>query len=280
MKALLLSDTTRNRKENLKLKIFLFLAALCSLLLLQAEGIENLNTSYKYHLQGIAADETGVYWSFTDILVKTDYKGKVLKEASLPNLHGGDMCVAGGDIFVSILIRPPKLIAANNNSPAAVYQYSKDLKLKKIHTLPLKRGIDGITFYKNRFYVAPAMPKTRRKSVPIAIFDRNFKFLKELTVTTPTLKAFGAQNLTVVNGYIVAGFYDNGKTAPLLDPETLQLKGEIDLRHSVGLTQVPAGIAGNAHTYLVGRLKGKNGNWKCAAREVIVTSDNKVIHKR
>lgn len=252
------------------MRVFLSLLVLCSFLMLQGKMIENLNTNYKYHLQGITADETGIYWSFTDTIVKTDYKCNVLKETKIPKLHGGDMCIAHGDIFVAVLIRDPKLIAANNNSPAAVYQYSKDLKLKKIHSLPIKRGIDGIAFYKERFYIAPDTGRKPHKVSAILIFDRNFKLLKEGEIRTPTTKRWGAQTLTVVNGMILASFYDNGKDSPLIDPETLQIKGASKLRPSVGLTKIPAKIAGNDHTYLVGRLKMVKGFWKCSAYTTVI----------
>lgn len=259
------------------MKIFTLLLMLFSVLLLPGKMIENLNTSCKYHLQGIAADETGIYWSFTDTLIKTDYKGKVLKETKLPGLHGGDLAIADGDIFVAVIVRDHKHIAANNNCRSAIFQYDRELKLKKKYPLPIKDGIDGIAFYKNRFYVAPGAAKTPKKTVSVFLYDRNIKLLKKFTVTTPTMKKYGAQNLTVINGSIAAGFYDDGKTSPLLDPETLKVKGELKLRHSVGLTKVPASVAGNDHTYLMGRLKGKKGDWKCSAIKITITKENKVI---
>lgn len=261
------------------MRILLILTALCAALLLQGKIIGNPQTAYPYHLQGITADETGIYWSFTNILVKTDYKGKVLKETGLPNLHGGDMCFDGNDVFVGVLIRNPKLIAANGNSPAAVYRYSRDLKLKKIHTLPIKCGIDGIAFYKGRFYIAPDTGRKPHKVSRIMVFDRNFKFLKEEEIRTDTMKKWGAQTLTVVNGRILAAFYDNGKESPLIDPETLEITGALKLRPSVGLVKIPAKIAGNEHTYLLGVLKmGKDKKWQIYARKITITPDNKVRH--
>ena len=53
------------------------------------------------HLQGIAADKTGIYWSFYDTVVKTDYTGKITASATVPP-HAGDLCVSEGKIYVSL----------------------------------------------------------------------------------------------------------------------------------------------------------------------------------
>lgn len=247
---------------------------------LGAAGRELINSDivFNYHLQGVAADETGIYWSFTDTLVKTDYNLKLLKKVTFENYHGGDLCAADGYIYWSMLIRNSKLIAANNNSRAAVWQFNRDLELVKKYTLPVKEGIDGITFYKGKFYVAPAFGKEPQKKSAVDIFDRRFKFLKRVEFSTDSMKKFGIQTLNVVNGLILAAFYDDAQNSPLLDPETFQVKGFISLRPNVGTAKVPSKIAGNDLTWLVGRLKGKNGDWKCSAAEIKITPDFKVVY--
>ena len=239
--------------------------------------VENLNTSYPSHLQGIAADETGVYWTFTDVLVKTDYKCNVLKEVKLPP-HMGDLCIVDGDLFISADFRTPEGLAANNNKKSAVLQYSKELVLIKKHTLDISYGIDGITFCNGKFYIAPGLGREPKKETMIMVFDRNFKLLKEARFKTGTSMKFGAQNLTCINGYILAAYYDDGKSSFFLDPETFKIVASTDLRPSTGLTYVPEKISGNKPTYLVGRLRGKRGDWKCSFRSLRLTPDRKFVN--
>ena len=187
--------------------IFAVLITCAALLLSGATYQENTATSYKSHLQGIAADETGIYWSFTDTLVKTDWQLKVLKEVRFPRCHGGDLCVAEGDIYWGMLLRKPDLIAANSNSKGAVYRFSKDLVLKKKYPLvSVKEGIDGITFHKGKFYVAPVLAKEPHKESAVVIFDRDFKFLKRMEFTTESDKKFGIQTLNMVHGTLLTAF--------------------------------------------------------------------------
>ena len=236
--------------------------------------VENLKVSYPSHLQGIEADETGVYWSFTNILVKTDYRCNVLKEVKIPR-HIGDMCMVDGDLFVSADFREPKDVTANGGFQSAVLQYSKDLVLKKKYTLNIPYGIDGITFCDGKFYIAPGLGKEPKQETMLMVFDRNFKLLKEVRFKTGATMTFGAQTLTTVNGKVVASYYDDGNCSFVLEPETLKIVGKISLRPSTGLAFVPEKISGNKNTFIIGRLKGKRGDWQCSYRSVTVNADFK-----
>lgn len=47
---------------------------------------------YPMHLQGIITDKkANLYWSYTNVLVRTDLKGKVLNKIKVLN-HHGDLC--------------------------------------------------------------------------------------------------------------------------------------------------------------------------------------------
>lgn len=252
------------------MKFFILVFLITASMLSAHPIVENLNTSYYSHLQGIAADETGVYWTFTDVLVKTDYKCNVLKEVKL-SPHMGDICMVDGDIFVATDFRKPEDIAANNNKKSAVLQFSKDLVLKKKHTLDIAYGIDGITFCNGKFYIAPGLGKTPKKETMIMVFDRDFKLLKEVRFKTGASMKYGAQNLTAINGFILASYYDDGKCSFILDPETFKIAATTELRPSTGFTSVPEKISGNKNTFLIGRLRGKRGDWKCSFRSLKLT---------
>ncbi|MEO6807662.1 MAG: hypothetical protein ABI353_00925, partial [Isosphaeraceae bacterium] len=63
---------------------------------IQCEGV------YPQHLQGVCIDEKGsIYWSFTDVLVKTDLVGKRIAKAPVAS-HHGDLCYLDGRLYVAV----------------------------------------------------------------------------------------------------------------------------------------------------------------------------------
>ena len=56
---------------------------------------------YPRHLQGICTnDKDAIYWCWTDVLVKTDTDGRVLKKVPVAN-HHGDLCFHNGRVYVA-----------------------------------------------------------------------------------------------------------------------------------------------------------------------------------
>src|SRR3989339_799391 len=57
---------------------------------------------YSMHLQGISTDKKSyIYWSFTNELVRTDLKGKILDRIKVVN-HHGDLCFNRGKVYVAV----------------------------------------------------------------------------------------------------------------------------------------------------------------------------------
>ena len=239
--------------------------------------IINSDASYPSHLQGVAADETGLYFSFTDVLVKTDYTGKVLKEFKYVS-HMGDLCIVDGDLFVVMQFRSQPHRIANGNRKSAVLQFSKDLVLKKIHPLDIPWGVDGITFCNGKFYMSPDFGKEPKIETGIMLFDRNFKLLKEIRFKTGANIKFGAQVLTTVKGGILAAFYDDSKGAFIFEPETWKIIGQADIKPSTGFTPIPEKIAGRKNIYMIGGLKGIRGDWKIYGRTVTLKDDYTTVN--
>ena len=259
------------------MKHLLFLLFMAVITLGASPLILNLDVSYPSHLQGVAADETGLYFSFTDVLVKTDYKGKVLKEFKYVP-HMGDLCIVDGDLFVATQFRSQPHLAANGNRKSAVLQISTDLELKKIHPLDISRGVDGITFCNGKFYMAPDYGREPKIETGIMLFDRNFKLLKEIRFKTGANIKFGAQTLTTVKGGILAAFYDDSKGAFIFEPETWKIIGQADIKPATGFTPIPEKIAGRKNIYMIGGLKGKRGDWKIYGRTVTLTDEFKTVN--
>ena len=59
---------------------------------------------YPWHLQGVATDGNNLFWSFTTVLVKTDFGGKVLGKAEIARSEGhmGDLCCRDGTVFLGM----------------------------------------------------------------------------------------------------------------------------------------------------------------------------------
>ena len=57
--------------------------------------------TYNRHLQGVATDGSNIWWSFTDEIVRTDKKGKVLKSVKAVS-HQGDCCYVNGKLYVAV----------------------------------------------------------------------------------------------------------------------------------------------------------------------------------
>jgi hypothetical protein len=100
------------------LSLILFLATLSTMPANASAFVQNLQDSllkdhvlaetiqcegtYPMHLQGISTDKkNNVYWSYTNVMVRTDLKGKVLNRVEVLN-HHGDLCYADGKIYVAV----------------------------------------------------------------------------------------------------------------------------------------------------------------------------------
>ena len=57
---------------------------------------------YPYHLQGVATDGTNVYWTFTTVLAKTDWSGKLIGSSAIEKGHMGDLCFRNGRLYVGM----------------------------------------------------------------------------------------------------------------------------------------------------------------------------------
>lgn len=55
-----------------------------------------------HHLQGVCTDERdSIFWCFTTKLVKTDRRGKIVKQVEVAN-HHGDLCFHEGRVYVAL----------------------------------------------------------------------------------------------------------------------------------------------------------------------------------
>ena len=90
--------------------VLLVVAALFAVANIHAGEILCEAGGFAGHLQGIAADATGIYWSYYDTILKTDYAGKTLATVKIPR-HSGDLCAANGKVYVSVCYYDAKMVA-------------------------------------------------------------------------------------------------------------------------------------------------------------------------
>ena len=77
--------------------------------------------TYAQHLQGICTNERdAIYWCFTDVLVKSDTQGRVLKQVKVAS-HHGDLCFLRGKVFVAVNLGKFNLPAGQADSWVYVY---------------------------------------------------------------------------------------------------------------------------------------------------------------
>ena len=221
------------------------------------------DVTFPGHLQGIAADESGIYWSCYDRIIKTKWDGTLITTVETPT-HAGDCCVKDGKLYVSTTFYKQEDILEAKGIRAAVYIYDcATLRFEKRILLPDIPMPDGITWYKGKFYLADNSVRKAHRLNAFYIYDSNFKFLRHEIIEIGVKTLFGAQTLNTWNDKLIAAFYPAEKYngSCLIDPETFKAEGLFPLKASVGLAMVPKSIAGKSDVFCIGRLAGKQGSY-------------------
>lgn len=110
------------------------------------------------HLQGVATDGDGVYWTFTTVLVKTDLNGTVLAktERETKTAHLGDPCCHGGKVYVGV--NNGEVNGARPGDEVWVYDAKTLALLRRYPTPQTIFCNNGIEWYGGRFYVIGSAP--------------------------------------------------------------------------------------------------------------------------
>jgi hypothetical protein len=186
---------------------------------------------YPKHLQGIAGNQVDtLYWSFTDILVKTDLQGKVLAKVEVPT-HHGDLCLAGDKLYVAW--------SNKFNQPGAdskVYIYdADDLSLLTIVPVPeVSFGSGGVDYRDGHFYIIGGLPKGYEENY-VYEYDGQFQYLKTHVLPSGYTN-LGIQTACFHDGYWWFGCYTvEGKKGLLKADSELKLAGIYDVSPAIGL---------------------------------------------
>ncbi len=96
--------------------------------------------AYPRHLQGIATnDRDGLFWSFTDALIRTDLDGKIAAKVPVAN-HHGDLCYVDGKLYVAVNLGEFNKPAGRADSWVYVYDAGS---LKELSRHPTPEAVHG-----------------------------------------------------------------------------------------------------------------------------------------
>lgn len=114
--------------------------------------------AYSGHLQGVCTDgQHGIYWSFTDVLVKTDDEGRIVKRVGVAS-HHGDLCHRDGRIYVAVNLGEFNKPAGHADSWVYVYDADTLAEIAR-HAVPqVVHGAGGIALGGGRFLVVGGLP--------------------------------------------------------------------------------------------------------------------------
>lgn len=193
---------------------------------------------YPKHLQGICTnDRDAIYWCFTDVLVKTDAKGHVLKQVPVAN-HHGDLCFCAGKLYVAVNLGKFNQPPGKADSWVYVYDAETLKELTRHKTPELVHGAGGIASRDGRFLVVGGLPPGADENY-LYEYDESFRFLKR-HVLASGYTLMGIQTAAFIHGHWWFGCY--GKPAILLkaDP-SFRLVGRYEFDCSLGIVGLPDG---------------------------------------
>jgi hypothetical protein len=170
---------------------------------IQCEG------TYPMHLQGISTDKkNSVYWSFTNAMVRTDLKGKVLNRVEVLN-HHGDLCYADGKVYVAVNLGKFNRPAGEADSWVFVYD-ARDLRELARHKVPeLVHGAGGMVFKNGRFYVVGGLPVGFNENY-VYEYDKDFRFIQRHVIASGYTQ-LGIQTVEYHDGKWWFGCYGSPK---------------------------------------------------------------------
>ena len=193
---------------------------------------------YPGHLQGICTDERdAIYWSWTDTLVKTDPRGRVLKQVKVAK-HHGDLCFHDGKVFVAVNLGQFNLPAGHADSWVFVYDADTLAELARHRVPEVVHGAGGIGYHDGRFIVVGGLPAGVNENY-LYEYDAKFTFQKR-HVLASGYTLMGIQTAAFANGAWWFGCY--GIPAVLLraDPH-FQLTGRWQFDAALGIVGLPDG---------------------------------------
>jgi hypothetical protein len=194
--------------------------------------------TYVDHLQGLCTnDRDAIFWSFTDVLVKTDLDGKIVARKDVAT-HHGDLCFRDGRIYVAVNLGKFNQPAGQADSWIYVYDADTLEELERKAAPELVHGAGGMAFGDGRFIVVGGLPGGTMENF-LYEYDERLVFQKRHVLASGhTL--MGIQTAAFVDGQWWFGCYGVPKKLLKADRE-FSLIGKWDFDASLGLVALPGG---------------------------------------
>lgn len=182
--------------------------------------------AYLRHLQGFDVNTESIFWSWTDKLVKTDFKGNLQISIEADD-HQGDLCIVGDRVFVAVNLG--KFNQPTGQANSWVYEYDANtLELLKKHPVPeVVHGAGGIAWKDGSFFVVGGLPKGYDENY-VYEYDETFRF-KGRYVLNSGYTLLGIQTITWAKDKWWFGCYGKPKVLLTADKDfSLISKKEIN----------------------------------------------------
>lgn len=194
--------------------------------------------AYPRHLQGICTDEReAIYWCWTDVLVKTDAQGRILKRVPVAN-HHGDLCFHAGRIYVAVNLGKFNQPAGQADSWIYVYDAETLAELAR-HPVPeLVHGAGGMAYHAGKFIVVGGLPPGVNENY-LYEYDVSFRFQRR-HVLASGYTLMGIQTAAFADGAWWFGCYGVPKILLRAD-EHFRLTGKWEFDASLGISPLAGG---------------------------------------
>ena len=168
------------------------------------------------HSQGMCVTSNAFYFSFHNQIVKTDWKGQLLKRVEVVP-HGGDICYWNGRVYVGVW-EPPK---NGEKGCTAIKVYdAQTLELVKERRMPeWQNAADGITCLDGVIILAMGMKDWNASDHGHSNYYGKFDAETLESIGKPFLvdhgeeSSCGAQNITTDGKYIYSCYYTSDEAA-------------------------------------------------------------------
>jgi hypothetical protein len=188
--------------------------------------------AYPGHLQGVCADPGGgIYWSFTDVLVKTDSEGHILKRASVAS-HHGDLCFHEGRIYVAVNLGAFNRPAGQADSWVYVYDADTLEEVARQAVPEVVHGAGGMACDGKRLIVVGGLPSGVDENY-VYEYDLALAFQKR-HVLASGYTLMGIQTAAFADGHWWFGCYGAPKVVLQAD-EAFEPTGRWNFDASLGI---------------------------------------------